>query len=152
MTSIGLGVFELARSLAAQTPGFDERRGPGLDAGDGMTQGFLKVLDAKVKECWPVAVERQKPVGKGVGYTFDYYIESEQAAVEIALSLRNPLSEFEKDVFKAILAKKNGLPLRSLILIGKKGAAKRLGAPGPSAIIAWAARDQGVTIEVKDLA
>ena len=151
MKPIARGIFELARSLAAQTPGFEERRGPGRNAGDGLTRDYLKKLDEIVGARWPSAVDAQRPIGTNAGYTFDYYIRSEQTAVEIALSLRNPLSEFERDVFKAMLAKENGLALRNLILLGKRGAVKRLSAPGPSAIIAWAARHCGIDIEVKDL-
>ncbi len=76
---------------------------------------------------------------------------SEAAAVEIALSLRNPLSEFERDVFKAILAKDGGLEVRRLLLIGKAGAAARLAAPGPEAIEAWAEEHCGIVVDVRDL-
>ncbi len=67
------------------------------------------------------------------------------------MSLRNPLSEFEKDIFKAILANDGGLPVEQLLLIGKRGAAKRLGAEGPKAIIEWAKKQCGITVEVRDL-
>jgi hypothetical protein len=149
--SIADEIFDLAQSLAAEIPGFERRRGPGREAGDGMTQSFIRALDEQVSRRWPAAVDLQRSVANGVGYTFDYFIESEHTAVEIALSLRNPLSEFEKDVFKAILAKEAGLAVRRLVLIGRKGAEDRLKAPGPKAIISWLAQHRGIEVLVKDL-
>ena len=67
------------------------------------------------------------------------------------LSLRNPRSGFEKDVFKVILAKENGLPLCKLILIGKKGAVKWVSAPGLAAIGEWVFRRHGIKIEIAEL-
>jgi hypothetical protein len=144
-------VLDLPRRVAAGIPGFDERRGPGKNAGDGITKTFLTALDDEVMRRWPGAVERQKRVIPDAGFTFDYFVEREQTAVEIALSVRNPLSEFEKDAFKAILAQEAGLALRRLVLIGKKGAVARLSAPGPQAIIRWLDQHHAIEVLVEDL-
>ena len=123
MGSTATDIFELARALAAETPGFDDRRGPGKDAGDGVTRRFVEQLDVRVGARFNAAVQRQRRIPGKARFTFDYYLPVERSAVEIALSLRNPLSEFEKDVFKAILANDGGLPVEQLLLIGKRGAA-----------------------------
>jgi plasmid stability protein len=59
--------------------------------------------------------------------------------------------EFEKDIFKAILAKEGGKEVKALILVGKHGAVKRLAGAGPRAIMVWVARTQGIEVRIRDL-
>ena len=40
----------------------------------------------------------------------------------------------------------------TLVLIGRKGAERRLNAPGPKAIISWLGRNHGIEVLVRDLA
>jgi hypothetical protein len=61
------------------------------------------------------------------------------------------VTEFEKDIFKAILAKDGGKEVKRLILVGKHGGVKRLAGAGPKAIIGWVARTQGIEVHIKDL-
>ena len=141
----------MAQRIADRTPGFQERQGPGKRAGNGVTNEFLRALDIAVSNTWPTKVRRQEPVATGVKYSFDYFIHSEDTAVEIALSLRNVVTEFEKDIFKAILANQSGKRVKKLLLIGKGGSVKRQSKPGPNAIKAWVKRHCDTQIEVRDI-
>ena len=144
-------LFHLAHDIACSTHGFLDRRGPGKDKGNGVTDAFLAELNQVVGARWPNACRQQEPVAPRMKYSFDFYIPSESTAVEIALSLRNIVTEFEKDIFKAILAKDGGKSLEKLILMGKRGAVKRFAGSGPSAIIAWVKRTQQIDVELRDL-
>ena len=144
-------LFQLAHSIACNTPGFLDRRGPGKDKGNGFTAAFLGELNQAVRERWADTCKQQEQVAPQLKYSFDFYIPSESTAVEIALSLRNIVTEFEKDIFKAILAKDSGKKLDRLVLMGKRGAVERFSGPGPCAIIAWVKRTQGIDVQLMDL-
>ena len=46
-----------------------------------------------------------KKACRGARYCFDFYFPDERTAVEIALGLHNPISEYERDIFKCLLAR-----------------------------------------------
>lgn len=71
--------------------------------------------------------------------------------VEVALGLPNPLSEFEKDVLKALIAQENGSEVQRLFFISRAGAQKKCSQPGRSAVINWALENHGLQSEVHDL-
>lgn len=144
-------ILALAQRLAHGTPAFQDRLGPGNERGNGATNRYLAALNAAVKERWPTQCRLQEPVADGVGYSFDYFVPQEKTAIEIALSLRNIVTEYEKDVFKAILAKERGKELSKLILIGKSGSVPRQNQPGPVAIREWVRTKCGVEVEVKEI-
>lgn len=141
-----------AQKIADATPGFNKKLGPGNMAGNGATNAYLTTLNAVISDRWPTEIEQQVKIAPGVKYSFDFYIPSEKTAVEIALSLRNIVTEFEKDIFKAILADQAGNPVKKLVLIGKQGAVQRQNGTGPNAIKAWVCEKCGIEIEVRDLA
>jgi hypothetical protein len=85
------------------------------------------------------------------GFAVDFYFQSEETIVEVALGLPNPQSEFEKDVLKAIIAKELGSPVRRLMFISRAGGEKKCSQPGRKAVIAWARERHGLLIEVYDL-
>jgi hypothetical protein len=151
MKAIAEHIFEMGQQIANRTPGFQKPMGPGKDAGNGVTNEFLRALDIAVSDNWPVKVRRQEPVAPGVKYTFDYFIPGEDTAVEIALSIRNIVTEFEKDIFKAILANESGKRVRRLVLIGKTGSVKRQNGTGPNAIKAWVKKNCDIQIDVMEL-
>lgn len=151
MKSIAEQIFELAQQIADCTPGFQERRGPGKNAGNGVTDEFLAALDREVAKRFPSVCKLQEPVAPGVRYSFDYFIPAEDTAVEIALSLRNIVTEFEKDIFKAILANKSGKRVKKLLFIGKDGSVKRQNGTGPNAIKRWVSDNCGIEIQVVEL-
>jgi hypothetical protein len=151
MGTIAQRIFDMAQELARETPGLHERIGPGEEAGNGVTTRFLESLNRTVTAECGDQVRLQERTVPNAKYSFDYFIPSEETAVEIALGIRNPVSEFEKDIFKAILAKDMGKPLRKLVLIGTEGAIKCRDAPGPTAISRWVKQKCGIEVEVKEL-
>lgn len=151
MKALADHIFELAQQIADRTPGFHDRKGPGKEAGNGVTNEFLRALDIAVSDNWPVKVRRQEPVAPGVKYSFDYFIPGEDTAVEIALSIRNIVTEFEKDIFKAILANESGKRVQRLVLIGKTGSIRRQNGTGPNAIKAWVKKHCHLQIDVLEL-
>lgn len=82
---------------------------------------------------------------------FDFYFEAEDTAVEIALGLDKPNSEYERDIFKCLLAKDDGLTLRRLVFITKPGGIKKLSAPGARAIADYVLRKYGLDVVVWEL-
>ena len=81
----------------------------------------------------------------------DFYFPSEATIIEVALGLPNSQTEFEKDVFKAIMAQEIGNPVRRLVFISRPGAAKKCAQPGRAGVIRWAAAKHGLTVEVLEL-
>src|SRR5438132_11646456 len=119
MKSVADQIFELAQQIAHRTPGFQERNGPGKAAGNGVSDEFLAALDREVAKRFGTVSRLQAPVAPGVNYSCDYFIPSEDTAIEIAMSLRKVVTEFEKDIFKDILPNESRNPVKPLILIGK---------------------------------
>jgi len=81
----------------------------------------------------------------------DYYFAEEGTIVEIALGLRNPNTEYEKDIMKAIIAKNLGNEVQKLVFISKPGGEKKCKQPGRLAMRNWLKNNIGITIEVRDL-
>ena len=138
-----------AQETARRTRGFQRRLGAG--AGDDATKRYKEALDNLVRRRWPDLILPEERVIEGARYRFDYYIPSERTVIEVALSARNPGSEFEKDAFKVLLAKRAGKPVDRLVVVGKEGTEKRLDQPGQRAICAFARAEHGIDVDVKDL-
>jgi hypothetical protein len=145
-------LLQIIHQSAAAIPTFNERLGPGADKGNGATRSFVRSINRVVAERWPDLVQINKAAIPGAKLDFDFYVQSEATAIEIALSIRNPVSEYEKDIFKALLAKESGLPLERLILIGKSGSVKTRNMPGSKAIREWVAGKHGITVEIREIA
>jgi len=71
------------------------------------------------------------------GLRVDYYFPGEHTIVEIAFSLRNPVSEFERDILKAVVAQESGCSVNRLIFLCKPGGEKRHQATASLAFIQW---------------
>ena len=81
----------------------------------------------------------------------DFYIQDEATIIEVALSLWNSNSEFERDIFKALLAKGCRNPVKQLIFISKPGAEKHHEQASSKAIMDWVKKEHGISIEIRDL-
>lgn len=138
----------LAQELAERTPGFFDKKGPG--AGDHATGLFVRSLRQLAHEVFG-ADYSEKIVCKGAGFRFDFFFPDEGTAVEFAFGLHNPTSEFERDVFKCLLAIEDGCAIRKLLLIGKPGAIARLSAPAPKAILELVRKRFELTVDVCEL-
>jgi hypothetical protein len=138
----------LAQRIAEQTPDFFERKGPGK--GDRATAAFVRLLRESAQRSFGSDYS-EKAACTSAGFRFDFFFPEEAVAVEFAFGLHNPLSEFERDIFKCLLAKEEGCSIGKLLLIGKPGAISRLGAPAPRAIVALVRKRFDLTVEVLEL-
>lgn len=141
-------LFEIAEELAATWPRFFDVQGP--SAGDKSTAAFMRELRQRATLAFGADHAEQRICGAN-GHCVDYYFPDEETITEIALSLRNPTSEFERDVLKAIMAQDAGHAVRRLVFITKPGGVKRLSQPGARAIIAWAERAHGLEITIEEM-
>jgi hypothetical protein len=138
----------LAQKLADQTPLFFETKGPGV--GDRAANEFTAQLSRIARELFGHDFSQAKICGK-CGFTVDFYIPDEQTVVEFTFGLDKPMSEFERDIFKCLLAKDNDNHVQELVLVSKPGGIKKLEAPGPMAIRRWVREKHGLEIEVLEL-
>jgi len=141
-------LLAIAQELALEDPTFFEKKGAGV--GDRATAAFMHELRRRAASSFGIDHAEQTICGTNK-LCVDYYYRDEATIVEVALSLRNPTSEFERDILKAIMAQDNGHPVRRLVFISKPGAARRLGAPSSRAIIEWAARAHDLMISVHEI-
>ena len=124
----------LAQRIAEQMPDFFERKGPGK--GDHATAALVRSLHEAARGLFGSDFS-EKLACTSAGFRFDFFFPEEAVAVEFAFGLHNPNSEFERDIFKCMLAIEDGCSVKKLMLIGKPGAIARLSAPAPKAIVAF---------------
>lgn len=138
----------LAQELVTNDPDFFTVKGPGK--GNRATNVFIKELRKRAQVEFGHDFAEQEICGDN-GFRVDYYFPSEATIVEVALGLPKPKTEFERDVFKAIMAKEAGHSVERLVFISKPGAQKKCSQPGRDAIRAWLLRNHGIKIEVHEL-
>jgi hypothetical protein len=141
-------LFVMAQEIAWQTPGFFEKKGPGH--GDRASAQFMSTLRRAAQSKYGCDLS-EKRACQSAKWRFDFYFPEEKTAVEFAFGLCNPLSEYERDIFKCLLAQKEGLPIEKLFLIGKPGANARQEAPGPRAIADFVELSYGLKVDVIEL-
>jgi len=141
-------LVNLAQTLANETPGFFEIKGSG--AGNLATNAYVGELRIRAALCFGVDLAEQSVCGTN-NLRVDYYFEPEATIVEIALGLRNPNTEFEKDVLKAVMAKDQGRAVERLLLVSKQGGRKKCNQPGRREVVSWSERSHGIRVEVHDL-
>jgi hypothetical protein len=124
-------LIKLAQGLASERPPFFIVKGPGH--GDRDTAGFMAALRERSLAAFGSNYSEHRLVPE-CGFTVDYWFPEEGAVVEVALSLRNPLSEFERDIFKVLLARSAGIQVSALLFISKPGARIRCAQPGARSI------------------
>lgn len=148
-----VSVLRTAQEIANEQDDFFLRKGPGK--GDISTAVFIHALHDRIG-----IREGEQPtngihpeatlVENGSGARVDFWIPEEQTIIEIALGLRNPLSEFERDVLKALIARDAGIPVSTLVLLGKPLARKRISGAWFQQVIEWAGK-RGVRVCVLEL-
>jgi hypothetical protein len=141
-------LLALAQALAEERAGFFEIKGP--SAGDKDTAAFMAELRTRAKTAFGHDFAEQKICGPN-GLCVDYYFPEDMAIVEIAMGLRNPNSEFERDILKAIMAQDAGHAVTRLVFLAKPGATKKCNQPSARAIIDWAARAHGLAVTVHEI-
>ncbi len=142
-------LLALARKIAAESPEFQKVRGPG--AGNKATSRFMQILREDALKAFGTNYSEAKICGD-TSMAADFYFDDEQTIVEVALGLPNPLSEFEKDILKAIVAREyNHKVVSRLFFISRSGAIKKCFQPGRAALIKWAHDKHGLIIEIHEL-
>lgn len=138
----------LAQAVADERPAFFDIKGPGK--GDKATNQFMAILrDHALAQFGQDFAERR--ICGANRLSVDFYFRDEKTIVEVALSLRNPSSEFDRDILKALIAKEARCPVKRLLFISKPGARKRCSQPGARAIVDWVERAHGIEIEIHEL-
>jgi hypothetical protein len=142
-------LVDIARDVAARTPAFMEIKGAGK--GDQATAAFMHQLRARVAAELP-EVKIEQPICGENNLAVDFFLPDQATVVEVALSLRNPLSEFETDIIKVLMAKEVlDVRINRLVFISKPGALKRHNQPGSKDIVNWAKRFHDLTIETYEI-
>lgn len=137
-------LIALAQQIADETPDFFETKGPGR--GDRAANSFMARLRQRAAKAFGEDLSEQKIVAENTSLAVDFFFPNEETIVEVALGLRNPLSEFERDILKAILAKEQHRNVRRLIFLSKPGAVKRRTQPSSQAIVSWAKRNHKIEV------
>jgi len=142
-------LMSIAQKLASERPSFFKVKGAG--AGDRDTNSFMAELRARANLAFGLDLSEQRICGDN-HLAVDFFFPEEQTVVEVALSLRNPNSEFERDIIKTVMAKEFGSKVRRLLFVCKPGAIKKHSQPSSKAIMSWAKRTHDVQVEIRELA
>ncbi len=140
-------ILKMAGKCARQMPDFLSSQGPGQ--GNKITNAFMGKLHSRVKRDHQIKTE--KGIFEKSKSKVDFYIPREGTIVEVALSLRNPLSGFYKDLFKALIMK-NSYKVEKLVFLSKHGGERKI-LCNRLAMVArdWVRRNHKIAIEVKDI-
>jgi hypothetical protein len=144
-------IITIAKRISKRIPHFNEPKKPG--EGNIAANLFMKRLYEGVEQKLRLDIdyEKEKPIGDGTKSAVDFYIQDEKTIIEIALSLRNPSSEFHKDILKALLAKDNRWKVNRLVFVAKPGAYKRHKEGLSEKIKEWLEKHHSITVEIEDL-
>lgn len=110
----------------------------------------MKELARRANARFREDISERKICGK-TGLRVDFYFDVERTVVEVALGLPNPLSEFEKDILKAIIARETCAGVDRLIFISRAGGKAKCQQPGRASFVEWARRFHNLVIDVHDL-
>lgn len=140
-------IFDLAQEVADAYDLLHARR---AGSGDSYTREVVDHLKALVVEELGPGIVNQF-LCKSNGPMVDFWIEEEQAIVEVEYSMWSSDPLLEKEVFKALLAQDAGRDVQQLILIGDPGSVRRWQAPTPRSIMNWVERTHGLHVQLWEL-
>ena len=149
MTAKTEQLISLAQQIADERPRFFDTKGPG--EGDKAATSFMAELRARARKAFGRDFSEQIISGENNKLAVDFFFPDEGIIVEIALNLRNPQSEFERDILKAVMAKEEGRNVRRLVFLSKPGAAKRHRQPSSQAIMSWLERNHEIELSIREL-
>ncbi len=144
-----LRLHQVAQRIAVEHPAFFDAKGPGK--GDRCTEDYMNKVRHAAQREFGADFAEASICGDGVAAKVDFYFPDEGSVVEIALTLKNPSNEYEKDFFKVLLAKEAGARINRLVFISKPGAIKRRSEPLPRAISDWAKRHHDIDTVILEL-
>jgi hypothetical protein len=140
-------ILELAQRVADSKPDFFDKKGAGL--GDKDTGSYMSELRKIVENNVGEGLSERSICGDN-NLKVDFYVQSEATIIEVALSLRNSNSEFERDILKAFLAQRCGNKVKRLVFISKPGALRQHRRPGSIAIMDWVKSEHGICVEIRE--
>ncbi len=141
-------IIRAAQDIADERPNFFMKKGAG--EGDKDTNSFMTELRSRAKQKCGVDFSEKQICGEN-NLSVDFFIPEEDTIIEVALSLRNPNSEFERDIFKAIMAKEQGAHVHNLIFLSKPGAIKRHKQPSSVAMKEWLYKKHSIHLKIREL-
>jgi hypothetical protein len=141
-------LISLAQELADATPNFFDIKGPGV--GDKSSNEFIQKLSSTAAQLFGHDHSQQKICGRNK-FSVDFYFPDEKTVIEFAFSLDKPMNEYERDIFKCLLAMENSYPIGRLVFVSKPGGQQKMAAPGPSAIREWVLRRHDLKADFWDL-
>ena len=142
-------LISLAQQIADERPRFFDTKGPGK--GDRAANSFMAELRKRAQEAFGEDFSEQKICSEKTNLAVDFFFPNKGTIIEIALSLRNPQSEFERDILKAVIAKEEGRDVRRLVFLSKPGAVKRHRQPSSEAIMSWLERNYKIKVSIREL-
>ncbi len=142
-------IIKFANQIASEMDDFFAKKGPGK--GNTSTNAYIKALGNQMETQFGKDYSEKNICGENSS-AVDFYFPDEGIVVEIALGLKNPNTEYEKDILKVILAKSLGKNIKKLLFISKPGGEKKCAQPFRLAIRNWLDKEFGIEIEVIDLA
>ena len=111
-------LVQLAQSIADERPTFFDIKGPSV--GDHDTAAFMSELRARAQTDFGMDCSEKRVCG-ATNLCVDFYFPNEGTIVEVALGLRNPTSEYERDILKALMAIDEGHQVTRLVFVSKPG-------------------------------
>ena len=144
-------LFELAQKIADERPAFFDPKGKGAGEGNKATNDFMKKLKERARVEFRCAHLAEQPICGNNEFKVDFYFPEEKTIVEVALSLWNFGSEFEKDIIKAILALRNNHPVNKLLFIYKRRGKENITTRSRQSIIDWVREDYKIDVVLKEL-
>jgi hypothetical protein len=140
-------LISLAQLLVDEWPNFFAIKGAG--AGDRDTNAYMKELRTRAVRLFGRDHAERRICGD-TKHSVDYHFPDESTIIEIAMGLRNPSSEYERDILKAIMAQEAGHDIRRLVFLSKPGAIALCSQPGHRAFAEWAELQRNITIEIRE--
>ena len=141
-------LLHIAQQIADERPNFFEKKGAGK--GDRDTNSFMAELRFRAEKLFRRDFSERRICGD-TNLAVDFFIPDEGTIIEVALSLRNPNSEFEHDILKAIMAKEGGEQVRHPVFVSKPGAIKRHQQPSSIAMQTWIKKNYGIHVTIWEL-
>ena len=135
-----------ANHIAQENPELLTRGGKSKQEG---ADAFMRKLRAASRRGFGVACKDEEPAVNGTKMRFDFYVPSEGSAVEFALGER--VRQFEKDLWKVLLAQRANPEIRALVVVVRRGKRAQVFGPARQEIIGLAQEKFKMTVEIRDL-
>jgi hypothetical protein len=141
-------LYNEAQKISNEIPNFFNAMGAGK--GNLITNDFMGRLRTKMFKLLSYDYS-EKRICTENALTVDYYFPDERTIVEVALGLKKPNSEYEKDILKTLIARENNIEVDKLVFIAKPDAIKKCNQPARKRIRKWLEDNHQIIIEVLEI-